>query len=78
MRQMLASIAQVVEAVQDIDRSGRQQHEGIAEVGTAIDAMNRMSEASVEIVHRSVESMARMEQQVQALTKAVEAFKIVS
>jgi methyl-accepting chemotaxis protein-2 (aspartate sensor receptor) len=78
MRQMLASIAQVVNAVQDIDRAGRQQQEGIAEVGTAIDEMSRMSAASMEIVRRSVESMAQMEQQVQALAKAVEAFKILS
>ena len=78
MRQMLASIAQAVDAVQDIDRAGRQQHEGIAEVGAAIDEMRRMSEESMEIVRRSVESMERMEQQVQLLTKAVEAFKIAS
>lgn len=76
MRQVVASIEQVVQSVKDIDTAGRQQHEGIAEVGAAIDEMSRMSEESMEIVRRSAASTAHMQEQVGALTKAVEAFKI--
>ena len=78
MRLMLDSIEHVVNAVQDIDRAGSQQHEGIAEVGTAVDEMSRMSDASMEIVRSSVESMVLMKRQVNALVKAVEVFKILS
>jgi methyl-accepting chemotaxis protein len=72
----VASIEQVVASVKDIDTAGRQQHEGIAEVGAAIGEMSRMSEESMEIVRRSAASTAHMQEQVGALAKAVEAFKI--
>ena len=55
-------------------------HEGAApvRVGTAIGDMRDMSEKSMEIVRRTVVSTQQMQEQVSALSRAVEAFKLVS
>ena len=78
MRQVQASVEKVVQSVKEIDLAGKQQRQGIGEVGTAIDEMSRASEDGMEIVRRSVNSTERMQEQVKALTQAMEAFRVAS
>ena len=78
MKQVVASIEHVVGSVNDISRTSARQSEGMREVGLAIAQMSSMSDQSMEIMRRSVLSTHRMREQVKALARAVEAFKIAS
>jgi len=78
MHEVVASVERVVASVKEIDLAGRQQRDGIAEVGSAIDEMSRASEEGMEIVRRSVTSTERMQEQVKALMQAMEAFRVAS
>jgi len=78
MQQVVTSIQHVVGTVNEIGLASQQQSQGIDAVGTAIGEMRDMSEKSAEIVHRAVLSTQQMQEQVMALTRAVEAFKLVS
>jgi len=77
MRQVVSSIEQVVDTVNGIGLASQQQSRGIDAVGSAIADMREMSENSTEIVSRSVISTKQMQEQVLALSRAVEAFKLV-
>lgn len=77
MRQVVSSIEHVVGTVNEIGLASQQQSQGIDAVGSAMEDMRDMSEKSTEIVHRSVISTRQMQEQVQALSRAVEAFKLV-
>jgi len=78
MQQVLTSIEHVVGTVNEIGLASLQQSQAIGAVGTAIGEMRDMSEKSAEIVQRAVLSTQQMQEQVMALSRAVEAFKLVS
>lgn len=77
MQQVVSAIEHVVGTVNEIGLASQQQSRGIDAVGSAIDDMRETSEKSTEIVRRSVMSTAQMQEQVLALSRAVEAFKLV-
>ncbi|HEY8023219.1 MAG TPA: methyl-accepting chemotaxis protein [Burkholderiaceae bacterium] len=78
MQQVVTSIQHVVGTVNEIGLASQQQSRGIDSVATAFGDMRAMSEKSMEIVRRTVLSTQQMQEQVSALSRAVEAFKLVS
>jgi methyl-accepting chemotaxis protein-2 (aspartate sensor receptor) len=76
MKDVVSSIQQVVTIINDISVASRHQNKGIGDVSGAIDQMSEMSRQSMDIVTQTVTSAEQMREQADALSRAVEVFKL--
>ncbi len=76
MGRIIDAIAQVNATMDAIARAGREQSEGISQINVAVSQMDQSTQQNAAMVEQAAAAAASLEEQAEALTRAIAAFKL--
>jgi len=78
MSEIVQAVLQVVELMREIARASQEQSTGIQEVNRAISQMDEMTQQNAALVEQAAAAASSMQEQAQALERAVLTFRLAS
>ena len=76
MQEIVANVGRVAQLMQEISTAATEQRAGIAQVGTAINNLDQMTQQNAALVEESAAAASSLKDQAEHLAQTVAQFKV--